>query len=143
MRLRPQELRIEAPRELVFDVIASAGKEIGEAGEERLVEFETRWRGRVYKSTEAVSLERPHRIGYTWLMGPVLDVEEEILLTEVGPRTTQLRYRGSFAPPAGATGWFRSITVVRPIFNRLVRNHLEEAKKLSEARALRSRVYPS
>lgn len=143
MRLKPQRIRIQAPRELVFDVIASAGKEIGDAEGERLVEFETRWRGRSYKSTEAVSLQRPDRIGYTWLIGPLVDVEEEIMFTEIDPRTTQLMYRGSFAPPAGVTGWFRSVTVVRPIFNRLVRNHLQEAKKLSEARALRSRIYPS
>lgn len=143
MRLKTQGIRIQAPRELVFDLIASAGKEVGETGEERLVEFETRWRGRVYKSTEAVSLERPQRIGYRWIMGPVVGVEEEINLTELSTLVTQLTYRGNFDRPPTLTGWFRAITVVRPIFNRLVRSHLEEAKKLSEARALRSRTYPS
>ncbi len=126
----------------MFDLIASAGKEVGETGEERLVEFETRWRGRVYKSTEAVSLERPHRIAYRWIMGPVVGVEEEINLAEVTTRSTQLTYRGTFDRPPDLAGWFRAVTVVRPLFNRLVRSHLQEAKNLSEARALRSRLYP-
>ncbi len=143
MRLRSQGIRIEAPRDLVFDVIASAGKQVGETGEETLVEFETRWRGRVYKSTEAISLERPHRIGYRWIMGPVVGVEEEMNLIEVTTRSTQLTYRGSFDRPPDLLGWFRAVTVVRPIFHRLVRIHLQEAKKLSEARALRSKLYPS
>lgn len=143
MRLRSQEIRVAAPQELVFDVIASAGKRVGETEDAQLIEFESEWRGRVFKTVEAVSLDRPRRISYSWVMGPVIGVQEEIALAQTDARTTKLSYRGSFQPSAGLVGWFRSVTVVRPIFNKLVKDHLREAKRLSEARALRSKVYPS
>ena len=142
MQLRPQRVRVAAPRELVYEVIASAGKDVGESGGGRLVEFETEWRGRVFKTVESVTFERPERIVYRWVTGPLVGVEEEIVLHELDPQTTELCYRGSFRPPAGIVGWFRSVTVVRPIFNRLAREHLDQGKRIAETRGLRSRRYP-
>ena len=142
MKLKTQRVRIGAPRELVFEVIASAGKDVGETEGERLIEFETEWQGRVFKTVEAVTFERPDRIIYRWVTGPVRGVHEEIALSEPDHQTTEVTYTGSFQPPAGFVGWFRSVTVVRPIFNKLAREHLEEGKRIAETRALRSRRYP-
>lgn len=106
------------------------------------MEFATRWRGRVYKTIEAVALERPNRITYRWVVGPLVGVEEEIVLTEIEARSTRVTYTGSFQRPPGFKGLFQSVTVVRPIFDRLVKDHLAQAKTLAEARALRSNIYP-
>jgi hypothetical protein len=141
MRLRSQSVRIEAPRELVFEVVSAAGKEVGEAGEEKLIEFETGWRGRVFKTVEAVTFDRPDRIVYRWTQGPLSNVEEEIHFARLGPRQTEMSYRGAFKAAPGLFGWLRSFTLVRPIFNGVVREHLEEGKRLSEQRASRSRLY--
>ena len=142
MQLRTQRVHVAAPRELVFEVIASAGNDVGATEGGRLVEFETEWQGRVFKTVEAVTFERPERIIYRWVTGPLVGVEEEIALRERDAQTTEMSYRGSFEPPAGFAGWFRSLTVVRPIFNNLAREHLEQGKRIAEARALRSRRYP-
>ena len=142
MQLRNQRVRVAAPRELVFEVIASAGKAVEEAEGGHLVEFETEWQGRVFKTVEAVTLERPERIIYMWVTGPLVGVQEEIVLHELDPQSTEMSYRGSFRPPAGIVGWFRGLTVVRPIFNKLARKHLDQGKRLAETRALRSRRYP-
>lgn len=143
MRLKTQSVGVAAPRELVFEVVASGGKDVGQAEDGRLVEFQTEWGGRVITTTEAVSLEPPHRISYRWLTGPLIGVEEEILLEETGPVSTEMTYRGRFRTPKGIVGWFRGASVVRPIFNKLVRQHLEQGRGLAEARARRSRVYPT
>lgn len=143
MRLKTQSIEVAAPRELVFEVVAAAGKDIGEAEDGRLVEFETEWAGRIIKTTEAVSLERPRRIAYRWLTGPLVGVEEEILLEEIGPAATEMTYRGRFRTPKGIVGWLRGAAVVRPIFNKLIRQHLEQGKELAEARARRSHLYPT
>ncbi len=143
MRLKTQSVGVAAPRELVFEVVAAAGKDVGEVEDGRLVEFETEWAGRVITTTESVSLERPRRIGYRWVTGPLIGVEEEILLEETGPRSTEMTYRGRFRTPKGVVGWLRGAVVVRPIFNKLVRQHLEQGKDLAEARAERAKLYPT
>lgn len=143
MRLKTQSIGVAAPRELVFEVVASAGKDLGENEDGRLVEFQTEWADRVITTTEAVFLERPRRIGYRWVTGPLIGVEEEILLQETGPRSTEMTYRGRFRTPKGVVGWFRGALVVRPIFNKLVRQHLEQGKDLAEARTKKSRLYPA
>ena len=142
MHLRTQRVRVAAPRELLFEVIASAGEDVGEIEGGRLVEFESEWRGRVFKTTEAVVYVRPERITYRWVTGPLVSVNEEILLHDVDAQTTDMSYRGNFQPPAGFLGWFRAMTVVRPIFNKLSKEHLDQGKRLAEKRALRSRRYP-
>ena len=141
MNLRRQTVRVAAPRELVFEVVSSAGKTAEKSSDERFVEFETSWRGHTYKTVEAVTVDPPHRIGYRWISGPLGGVEEEITLDEVDRQTTDMSYRGSFTPPRGFAGWFKAVTVVRPIFNKLVRRHLDKGRNLSEARALRSHLY--
>ena len=140
--LKRQEVEVAAPRELVFEVVASAGKTVGDSAEGKLVEFETRWRDRVIKTVEAVTLEPPTRVRYRWVEGPLEHVEEEILLDSPAPDQTVMTYSGRLGAGAGIRGWLRTVLIVRPVFSRLVQDHLLEEKRLSEKRAQRSRVHP-
>lgn len=42
--------------------------------------------------------------------------------------------------PSGISRWLQSV-VARPIFNKLVGEHLQEGKRLAESRARRTRVH--
>jgi hypothetical protein len=143
VQLKKQKVRVAAPRELVYEVVAAAGKTVGGTDEEKLVEFETRWRGRVIKTVEAVELDSLKRIGYRWVQGPIEGVQEEIRFEDLGPETTELVYSGRLQLPQGSiVEALRILLFVRPVFNRLVFEHLEEARRVAERRAQRSRVYP-
>ncbi len=141
MRLRQQSVTVTAPRELVYEVVAAAGRTVGNLEYGRLVEFETSWRGETIKTFEAVTLDPPRRIGYRWVVGPLDGVSEEILFEEGADHTTEMMYRGCFGTPDGLLGWFRGALVVRPIFNKLVTEHLAEAKLMAESRASRTNIY--
>jgi len=133
---------VAAPGELLFEVIASAGRVVGDTHEGKLVEFETSWRDQVIKTVELVMVDPPARIAYRWVEGPLDRVEEEILLEASAPDRTVMAYTGRGGTGAGLRGWLRTLVVVRPIFNRLVLSHLLEGKRLAEERARRSRVHP-
>jgi hypothetical protein len=86
VRLKKQKVRVAAPRELVYGVVAAAGKTVSDTGKEKVVEFETRWRGRVTKTIEAVEFDPLERITYRWMEGPLHGVEEEIRFEDSAPR---------------------------------------------------------
>ncbi len=142
VRLKRQTVRVAAPRELTFEVVAAAGKKTGETDDGIIVEFETQRGGRVITTIEELRLRPPHSIAYRWLEGPLDDVEEEIRFEQHGPGETLMTYSGSLGAPRGVVGWLRTFFVVRPIFNRLVTEHLLEGKRVAEKRAARSRVHP-
>jgi hypothetical protein len=103
VRLKKQKVRVYAPRELVYEVVAAAGKTVADDGREKLVEFETRWRGRVIKTTEAVELDSPERIRYRWVEGPLEGVEEEIRFEDSGLEATELIYSGRLQLPGASS----------------------------------------
>ncbi len=140
--MKRQTVEVAAPRELVFEVVASAGKTVGDTERGKLVEFETHWRDEVIKTVEELILDPPSRIGYRWVEGPLDDVEEEIRFDAPAPDRTVMTYSGRLHAGAGVAGWLRTLLFVRPIFNRLVREHLLEGKRIAEKRAQRSRVHP-
>ncbi|MFN2389957.1 MAG: hypothetical protein ABR575_10195 [Actinomycetota bacterium] len=142
MRLKRQTVRVAAPRELTFEVVAAAGKQTGETDNGVLVEFETRLGDRVIKTIEEVQLRPPDSIAYRWLEGPLEGVEEEIRFEQGRAGETVMTYSGSLEGPCGIVGRLRTMLVVRPIFNRLVAEHLEQGKRMAEKRAERSRVHP-
>lgn len=142
MRLKRQTVQVAAPRELVFEVVAAAGKKTGETADGILVEFETQLGERVIKTVEEVRLRPPHSIAYRWVEGPLEGVEEEIRFEQSRPGQTEMIYSGSLAPAPGVSGWLRTILMVRPTFNRLVSEHLEQGKQVAETRAERSRIHP-
>jgi hypothetical protein len=142
--LETQRVRVEAPRELCFEVVASAGRVIERISEtERVVEFLTDYRGRTIRTVERVVLEPPRRIRYSWLEGPLPSVEEEIAFLAQGSTATEIVYSGAFSPQPGALGWVYGRLFVKSRFERIVREHLLDAKAIAEKRAVRSRRYPS
>ncbi len=142
VRLKTQAVRVGAPRKLVYEVVAAAGKNVGRSDDgSELVEFETHWRGRTIKTIEAVDLDPHDRIGYRWVKGPLRGVEEEIRFAAIKPDVTEMTYSGRFGAAQSVGDLLRTVVFVRPVFNRLVTEHLEEGKRVAEKRALRSRVH--
>lgn len=140
--LKRHTVTVAAPRDLLFEVVASAGTTVGSTARGELVEFETKVGDRVVKTVEEVVLDPPHRIGYRWIEGVLDDVEEEIRFESTGTHESRMTYSGHIGAQRGLAGWFRSFLFVRPTFNRLVRDHLSEGKRIAEKRAQRSRIHP-
>jgi len=141
LRLRRQIVEVDAPQKLVFEIVASAGKTVGRNDAAQLVEFETEWRGRVMKTVEEVRPEFPREIAYRWVKGPLEEVEERIRFEAVTDDVTRVVYTGNIGAGRGVVGRLRTLLFVRPVFNRLVREHLEEGRRIAEKRAQRSRVH--
>lgn len=140
--LAEQRVRVEAPRKLCFEVVASAGRVIERISEtECVVEFLTDYRGRTVRTVERVELEAPRVIRYSWVEGPLPSVEEEIAFLAEGSGT-EIVYSGEFTPRAGVLAWVFGRLLVKPRFERIVREHLLEGKAIAEKRAERSRRYP-
>ena len=97
--------------------------------------------GRQVKSVELLTLERPRAIHYRWVEGPLPEVRETIRFSPASGDKTRLTYTGTFAVGRGALGWLIGLFRVRPLFNRLVREHLEQAKEIATKRAQRSHVH--
>ena len=143
MRLKTQTIMIDAPRELCFEVVAAAGRRIEKRTDSQwVVEFETEVGGRKVRTVELLDLNRPNAIHYRWLEGPIPDVEESILFTAIHDSHTQLTYVGRISLGKGPIGWLIGRIRVKHLFDRLVHEHLVQAKKVAEKRALRSRVHP-
>jgi hypothetical protein len=120
--LGPLVVPIAAPREVVFDVIASpylgrtptalAGKlRVLERGEDMvLAEHYTPVRGGLVATTvETVRFSRPERVSFRLVRGPVPYVAEEFLLEERDGATT-LRYQGELAADLWALGrWWSEV----------------------------------
>lgn len=114
-RLGPQTVEIEAPRELVFDIIATPylGRQpravaekiqILERGDDLvLAAHKTPLRGGrlVATTVETVRFERPDRVHFRLVRGPVPHVVEQFVLEDV-EGTTRLEYRGEL----GTDLWF-------------------------------------
>lgn len=113
--LGPIEIDIDAPRESVFDVIASPylGRTprdmrdkliVLERGTDAVLADHRTQVGPVVTSTvEVVTFDRPRRIGFRLVRGPVPHVTEAFDLTEDDGRTT-LRYAGEMGTDLWAAG---------------------------------------
>lgn len=142
MRLRQQTIVIDAPAELSFEVVAAAGRRLETRSDtEWVVEFVTAVGDRSIRTVELLTLDRPHAIHYRWLEGPLGAVTEIIRFAPVGGDKTKLTYDGRFSMGWGPLGWLIGRVRVKPQFDRLVREHLSQAKEIAEKRAARSRVH--
>lgn len=142
MRLRQQDVVIEAAPELCFEVVAAAGRRLEKRSEtEWLVEYVTEVSGREIKTVELLTLERPTAIHYRWVEGPLPDVNETIRFTAVDGDKTNLTYSGSFSVGKGPLGWLIGLFRVKPMFENLVTEHLDQAKQIAEKRAGRTHVH--
>ena len=145
--LGPIELRIEAPRETVFDVVA--GPYLGrtpralaeklrvlERGADLvLAEHFTRVGPLTAVTLETVSFERPSRIGFRLVRGPVPHVTEEFALEELnGAMATRLVYRGELGTDFWGVGALWGGVVARR-WEQVVRASLESIRMEAERRA--------
>ena len=153
--LANRSLFINAPRELVFQMLSAFGKGSlpGAQGESSRVleregnsitaEFVTTSGRRTYRTIEKVHLYPPERITFRHLEGPLAFAEEEFNFLESGDGT-ELQYSGGIecrVPWLPGIGWIIAMFYVRPKYNAIIRNHMENTKAVAQARAARSHVF--
>ena len=145
--LGPLEVRVAAPRQVVYDVATApyvvrptrAMREKVQVLERGagmvLAAHRTPIGGRlVATTTETVTFDPPGRIGFRLLRGPVPHVVESFRLTEVDPGTTLLRYEGEIGADLGALGRRWSDLVART-WEDTVRSSLEQIRTEAERRS--------
>jgi hypothetical protein len=147
--LGPQRVTIAAPREVVFDVIAGPYHRTPRAMRDKLEVLERGDDlvlaahhtplafGQRATTVETVRFERPHRIAFRLVRGPVPHVVETFELTDTGDGTTELLYTGELGTDLWAPGawWGR---LVATSWERTVEASLAGARE--EAERLRARV---
>ena len=145
---RPITFQIEAPRDLVFEIITApytgrtrsgSGIDVLARSDELVVAaHHTRVHFYTARTVEIVEFEPPRRVGFRHLAGPVSHAIERFELDESGGRT-ELRYTGggdrllrprqARGAPLGPAQW-----------ERAVREHLETVKDSAEQRAAAHRA---
>ena len=153
--LRPHTVRVQAPRELVFQMMSHFGrgrlpgdnnessKVLERDGNRLTVEFQTKALFATYTTVEVVNLYPPERITFEHLSGPLHYVKEEFRFEDVDDRQTDLTHSGEFIwSRFPFFGWFGGIIYTRPVFERTLVKHMAQVKQAAEARAARSRVFP-
>ena len=154
IQLKPQSVEIDAPRELVFQMLSSfrrgriAGDNsestrlISEDGNVKTVEFVTRAGPFSCRTLEEVTLHRPERIEFKHLEGPLDFSEEEFTLDETSDGGTLLTHSGSFIwKRFPFFGWFGGVIYTRPMYHSVISKHFVTVKEAAEARAARSHVF--
>lgn len=145
--LGPLSWQIEAPPEVVFEVIAAPYLErtpralehklrVVERGADMvLAEHFTRVGRLVATTLETVRFERPHRVSFRLVRGPVPLVAEQFLLraTDAG---TELEYSGELGTDLWALGRWWGEHVARR-WEAAVRSSLDAVKGEAERRAAR------
>ena len=155
IHLRPHTVRIQAPRELVFQMMSHFGRgrlpgdnaessEVLERDRNRLtVEFQTKALFTTYTTVEEVNLYPTERITFKHLSGPLHYAYEKFTFDEVNGMETDLTHSGEFIwSRFPFFGWFGGIIYTRPVFERTLVKHMAQVKQAAEARAARSRVFP-
>jgi Polyketide cyclase / dehydrase and lipid transport len=146
--LGPIEIRMAAPRQLVFEMIREpylghaprdSGIEILARGEDLAVAVHhTRVHFYTAVTVEAIEFKAPSRVGFRHLTGPVPHAVEEFALEEVDG-ATELRYTGEVGIDFFLLGRFAGSSWVRPQWEQTVRDHLEDLKERAEQLAARRR----
>jgi hypothetical protein len=146
--LGPITVRIEAPRDLVYEIISAPylGRTPGGSGIEVLARGDalvvaahhTKVHFYTARTVEAVEFEPPARVGFRHLTGPVPHAVEEFTLADVSG-ATELRYGGEIGIDFFILGRIAGRHWVRHQWERTVREHLEDLKRRAELRAERVR----
>jgi len=151
--LGPIDARIQAPRELVFDVIAapyltSPPPSLAEkihvlerSKEMVLAAHRTPVRGELVATTvETVRFERPGGVHFRLLRGPVPHVIERFELTEDGDATL-FHYEGELGTDLWAVGrWWGDLVARR--WDEAVRESVADITRIAQERAARRRRPP-
>lgn len=144
--LHPLDILVQAPREVVFDVIAAPYAErapramrekvqVLERGRDMvLAAHYTPIRGRLRAVTvETVRFERPHRFSFRLVRGPVPHVVETFELTEDDAESTRLRYSGELGTDLWLLGE-RWADQVAPLWESVVAASFETVRAEAERR---------
>lgn len=143
--LGPLTYWVEAPRDVVFDVAAApygphpprelrAHVEVLQRSPSMVLAAHRTPVGRYVAVTlEGVVLERPNRMGFHLVRGPVPHVVEEFVFEEAGAGT-ELTYRGELGTDLWALGraWGDRVA---PVWEEAVRRSLEQIREAAERRA--------
>jgi hypothetical protein len=143
--LGPMTLRIDAPRETVFDVVSSpylektphalrSKLEVLERGDDLVLAAHfTRVYGLTATTVETVRFERPERVRFRLVRGPVPHVEETFELRDVG-NATELTYSGVLGTDLWMLGELWGSAVART-WEKTVAASLEEIRAEAERRS--------
>jgi hypothetical protein len=150
--LGPIEVRIAAPRDLVFAMISepylrhnpkhsgievlARGKDLAVAAHHTKVHFYTAI------TVEAVKFEPPDHVGFRHIRGPVPYGVEEFVLEEADG-VTELRYSGEVGIDFFFLGRIAGRRWVRPEWERAVRKDLDDLRQRAEQLAARRRSQES
>lgn len=147
-QLGPLRFRIDAPREVVFDVISNPylGRtpralkkklEVLERGHDVvLAAHYTRAYGLTATTVEVVRFERPERVHFRLVRGPVPHVVEQFELREA-PDGTELEYRGELGTDLWTLGELWGVAVARS-WEATVESSLRGIKDEAERLAAKS-----
>jgi hypothetical protein len=145
--LGPIEVAMAAPRELVFDIIQGAYSERAPAEVKRHIKVTERAGDLVVAehrtplkyldaiTVETVRFERPSRVTFALLRGPVPHVQETFELVEDDGVTT-LTYEGTIGADLWLFGRWYGGAVVKPAWEKVVAGSLKSVKAQAEAKAL-------
>jgi hypothetical protein len=146
--LGPLRLRIDASRETVFDVVAApylgrtpralrSKLEVLERGEDVVLAAHfTRAYGLTATTVETVRFERPERVHFRLVRGPVPHVIERFVLHESG-EATELEYSGELGADLWLLGRIWGAAVART-WEDAVSSSLQNVKVEAERRAKRA-----
>jgi hypothetical protein len=142
--LGPITFEIEAPRELVFEIISApyVGRGPSDSGIDVLARSDglvvaahhTKVHFYTARTVEIVEFEPRRRVGFRHLAGPVPYAVEQFEFDESGG-ATELRYTGEVGVDFFVLGRLAARHWVRPQWERAVREHLEDVKGSAEQRA--------
>lgn len=151
--LGPQVVRIQAPRDLVFDLIAvpylaanppralrDKVEVLERSSDMVLAAHRTPVGGSIAITVETVSFERPSRVRFRLVRGPVPHVVERFDLVETdGGDATVLEYAGEMGTDGWALGaWWGRIVAAR--WEEAVARSLQELTASSQERYTRARA---
>jgi hypothetical protein len=149
--LGPFRIRIEAPRELVYEILSApyVGRARSESidvlarGESLVVAAHlTKVHFYEARTVEAIDFAPPERIGFRHLTGPVPYAVEEFRLEQEGDGT-ELHYDGELGIDFFLLGRIAARRWVIPQWRRAVGEHLDDVKARAEQRAQRARARDS
>jgi hypothetical protein len=146
--LGPLNVRIDAPRETVFELItapytgrASGGSEIELLAQGELLAVASHYtKVHFYtaRTVEVIELEPPRRVGFRHLSGPVPHAVEQFVLYD-RDGATELAYDGEIGLDFFWLGRVAARRWVRPQWESTVTAHLEDIRHRAEERAARRR----
>jgi hypothetical protein len=143
--LGPIEVMVDAPRDVVYEVVAAPY--LGHTPRELRGELEVLERGvdlvvaahhtRLSRFTsttvESVRFQAPERISFRLLRGVAPSVTEEFTFEETDGGTA-FRYRGELAIDFWVLGRMAGRRLVAPTWERVVRRHMAHVKEIAEGR---------